>query len=199
MIPLWLLNIVYNVLILQHLWHPLRLILWLNVVYLDECFICTWKEHVFCSCWVQCSITSIRSLLSQVPQDTDSAGMIWKQKVYWRVSPWLTAVCKREKHTWAEGGVELENSFHRGLSWSYWEHGFEASLQISSFSSHSISLYSATCQSNKTAAFCFLLSREEPHQCESHLAGAAPFFQGLNPLQIPPTFCFSPGTSNRFF
>lgn len=128
MILLWLLNTVYNVLILQHLWHPLRLILWFNMVYLDECFICTWKEHVFCSCWVQCSVTSIRSLLSQVPQDADSARMIWKQKVYWRVSPWLTAVCKREKHTWAEGGVELEYSFHRGLSWSYWEHGFGASL-----------------------------------------------------------------------
>ena len=57
MIHLWLMNIVYRVLILQHLWHPLRLILWLTVVYLDECFIFTWKEHVFYSRWVQHSIS----------------------------------------------------------------------------------------------------------------------------------------------
>ena len=31
--------------------------------------------------------------------------------------------CKHETHIWAEGGAELEYSFHRGLSWSYWEHG----------------------------------------------------------------------------
>ena len=44
-----------------------------------------------------------------------------------------------------------------------------------------------------------VLYREEPHQCESHLVGAGAFFQGLNLLQIPPTFYFSPKISIRFF
>lgn len=75
-------------------------------------------------------------------QEADFAMVICKQEVYWRVLPWLTTVGKYTKQKWAEREVELQSSFNRGLTWACWKHGTGESLQSSSFSSYSVSLYS---------------------------------------------------------
>ena len=35
-----------------------------QVIYTEECFMCTWKECVFCCFWMKCSIKFIRSNVS---------------------------------------------------------------------------------------------------------------------------------------